>query len=196
MHQQETSIFIYIRPYKYEGCKWKAGTDSKQTHTEGSAMSPQMQTQCMMCMVHYTCFVVFACSQECAGEEDVQAVGWRSVSVASQTGQRGGTQERYKMAASSSSACCFFLFCLLLTDAIISAGRRPEKNVSIWFGMRESDESLISEWIIMNTRLWIRLCPLFRIHYQFILQKQKTLSAYSLSAVRISCLSLFQTILN
>lgn len=48
-------------------------------------------------------------SQECAGEEDVQTVGWRCVSVTSQTDQRGDAQERYKMVASSSAYGCFSL---------------------------------------------------------------------------------------
>ena len=87
-------FFIYIRSYKCKGCKWEqvliTNVHVEKVHvtTYANNMSYVYGTwRLFLCLL---CFF----SQECAGEEDVQAVRWRSVSVTSETDQRRDTQER------------------------------------------------------------------------------------------------------
>lgn len=148
----------------------------QQTHTEEAHVTTNANKM-HMCMAHDTRFFGCVCFQERAGEEDVQAVRWRSVPVTSKTDQRGDTQKRYKMAASS-SLHIVLSFLLSIFNWLWRPVIRVKNNEYQAVNQPSSIESVLV-WLIAK-----------------FVYVAKTLSAYSLSDVRINCLTLFQTIVN
>lgn len=99
--RQQEHLYLH-QSYKYKVCKWEQ-VQILTKHIQRKCTSPQIHKQHtrLWHLTHVSLFLLGCFPQECAGEEDVQAVRWRSVSVTSQTDQRGDTQERYGAAASS-----------------------------------------------------------------------------------------------